>query len=108
MKYNVFFHQGDELTLKTKVEKAEAWLDDIGLHVSGPTELLVRGEDLLETELFRLHGLGRVIRVDHSHGRLFLSVVRFMIGQFALINFFKTGELHKQLVAITRQQSASD
>ena len=101
MKYKVFFHQGDELTLKTKVARGEAWLDGSGLHVSGPSELLVRSEDLLAAELFRLHGLGRVIRVEHRGGRLFLSVVRLLIGQFAFINFFKTGALHKELVSVT-------
>ena len=49
--------------------------------------------------MFRLHGLGRVIEIDHRQGRLFLSVVRLMIGQFAFIDFFKTGALFKQLSA---------
>lgn len=108
MKYKVFVHQGDELTLKTKVARGEAWLDDIGLHVSSPSELLVRREDVLAAEMFRLHGLGRVIRVDHHRGRLFLSVVRFMIGQFALINFLKTGKLYKELMAVTGLQTTSE
>jgi hypothetical protein len=106
MKYKVFFHQGDELSLKTKVARGEAWLDEIGLHVSGPSELLVRSEDLLAAELFRLHGLGRVIRVEDRGGRLFLAVVRFMIGQFAIINFFRTGKLHKELVGVTQQTTS--
>lgn len=101
MKYKVFFHQGDELGLKTKVARGEAWLDDAGLHVSGPREILIPNVDLLSAEMFRLHGLGRVIRVEHRQGRLFLSVVRFMIGQFASINFFRTGKLHKDLVSAT-------
>ena len=103
MKYKVFFHQGVELGLKTKVARGEAWLDSVGLHISGPSEILIPNSELLSAELFRLHGLGRVIRVEHRQGRLFLSVVRFMIGQFASINFFKTGKLHKDLVALTRR-----
>jgi hypothetical protein len=101
VKYRVFFHQGDELGLKTRVTRGEAWLDDAGLHVSGPSEILIPNSDFIGAELFRLHGLGRVIRVEHRHGRLFLSVVRFMIGQFALINFFKTGKLHQEITAIS-------
>ncbi len=31
-------------------------------------------------------GLGRVIRIEHRRGRVFLSVVRLMLGQFAFIN----------------------
>lgn len=102
MKYRVFFHQGPELALKTRVEKGTAWLDDLGLHIDGPPEVLIPAGDLLEAELFRLHGLGRVIRIEHRAGRLYLAVVRLMIGQFALINFFKTGDLHKQLAAVAK------
>ncbi len=101
MKYKVFFHQGDDLGLKTKVWPGEARLNDGGLHISGPGEILLPEDSLLSAEMFRLHGLGRVIRVEHRHGRLFLSAVRFMIGQFASINFFKTGKLHKELLTAT-------
>jgi hypothetical protein len=102
MRYRVFFFQGQELTLKTRVERGAAWVDDVGLHIDGPSEVLIPANDILGAELFRLHGLGRVIRMEHRGGRLYLSVVRLMIGQFALINFFKTGDLHKQLSAIAK------
>jgi hypothetical protein len=36
--------------------------------------------DIQEAELFRLHGLGCVMRVDYRGGRVFLSVVRLMVG----------------------------
>ena len=88
MKYKVFFHRGTELGLKTKVAKGQAWLDTDGLHIKGPDEFTIPSNDILEAELFRLHGLGRVIRLDYRGGRVFLAVVRLMIGQFALINFF--------------------
>ena len=100
MKYKVFFHRGDELSLKTRVDQGEAWLDDADLHVKGSAEFTIPRNQLLAAELFRLHGLGRVIRIEHTHGRLFLSVVRLMIGQFAFINFFKAGALHAELAAI--------
>ena len=97
-KYRVFFHHGAELGLKTRASKGEAWIDDSALHIKGPTGTTdVAMADLLKVELFRLHGLGRVIRAEHQGGRLYLAVVRFMIGQFASVNFFGTGELHKKL-----------
>lgn len=107
MKYRVFFHQGEELGLKTRVSRGEAWLDGEGLHVRGASQFLIKRTDIVGVELFRLHGLGRVVRVDHSRGRLFLSVVRLMIGQFAFINFFKTGSLHKELTVLTEQNRAN-
>jgi hypothetical protein len=100
MKYKVFFYRGAELGLKTRVEKGQAWLDNTGLHIEGSGGLTIPNNEMLEVELFRLHGLGRVIRLDYREGRVFLSVVRLMIGQFAFINFFKTGALHKELAAI--------
>ena len=103
MKYKVFFHRGDELTLKTRVMKGYARLDDSALHIEGPGGFDIPLGELQEVELFRLHGLGRVIRLEHRRGRLFLAVTRLMIGQFAFINFFKTGTLHKNLAAIARK-----
>ncbi|WP_109486607.1 hypothetical protein [Occallatibacter savannae] len=98
-KYTVFFHIGNELGLKTKVLKGRAWLDNSCLRVEGLTSLEISFRDVSRVKMFRLHGLGRVIEIDHRQGRLFLSVVRVMIGQFAFINFFKTGALFKQLSA---------
>jgi hypothetical protein len=99
-RYRIFFHHGEELGLKTRVSKGEAWLDSTGLNIKGPNGTVsVPRANFQKVEVFRLHGLGRVIRIDHSGGRLFMAVVRFMIGQFALINFFQTGMLHKSLSA---------
>jgi hypothetical protein len=99
--YKVFFHIGDDLGLKTRVMRGRAWVDDSGLHVEGPANLSIDRRDLRHVKMFRLHGLGRVIQIDHANGRLFLSVVRLMIAQFAFINFFKTGTLFAALSSIT-------
>ena len=97
-RYKVFFHCGEELGLKTRVSKGEAWIDNAGLNLKGPgCSIVIPRADLLTIELFRLYGLGRVIRIEHRGGRLFCAVVRFMIGQFATVNFFRTGKLHKAL-----------
>ncbi len=104
-KYKIFFHHGEELGIKTRVAKGEAWIDDAGLNIKGPLgDTIIASSDVLEVELFRLHGLGRVIRVEHRGGRLFLSVVRFMIGQFALINFVQTGVLQGALADLAKSK----
>ncbi len=105
-RYKVFFHRGEELGLKTKVQKGRAWLDDDGLHVEGHVGplLLISKSSLLSAELFRLHGLCSVISVDYQGGRLFLSVIRFLIGgQVMLVNYYKTVELHERLAALSRR-----
>jgi hypothetical protein len=105
-KYKVCFHRGHELTLKTRAMKGHAWVDQEGLHVRGVVDTIsIPRRDLKAVEMFRLHGLGRVIRVDHDQGRLFVTVVRFMIGQFALINFFATGTMKNQLTDLIKQPS---
>jgi hypothetical protein len=106
MKYKVFFHRGDELSLKTRVSKGRAWLDDAGLHIEGREGFTIPSSEILEVELLRLHGLGRVIRIDSRGGRLFLSVVRLLVGQFALINFLQTGKLQRHLASLAKQRSA--
>jgi hypothetical protein len=97
--YKVFFHYGQEIGLKTRVAKGTAWIDASGLRIEGPTGSgsVIPTRDIMEVELFRLHGTARVIRVDYRGGRVYVAVIRFMIGQFASVNFFKTGELHKKL-----------
>ena len=95
------FHSGSELNLKTRVLKGEAWIDEHGLNITGPMgSLLIERQDIQKAELTRLHGLGRIIRIEHRQGPMFLSVVRLMIGQFAIVNFLRTGELHRQLASL--------
>lgn len=96
--YKVFYHQGSEIGLKTRVLRGTAWIDASGLNIKGPDGTSsIPATDIKEVELFRLHGTTRVIRVDYPGGRLFLAVVRLMIGQFAFVNYFKTGKLYKAL-----------
>jgi hypothetical protein len=96
--YKIFFHDGPEIGLKTHVLRGSASIDGSGLTVRGPAgDLFIPSTSIKKVELFRLHGTMRVIRVDHEDGSLFLAVVRFMIGQFASVNFLKTGKLHKKL-----------
>ncbi len=104
-RYKVFFHRGEELVLDTRVQKGYASVDEAGLHVDGPEGFVVPKEDLLSAEVFRLHGLGRVVRVETRTGRVFLAVVRLMIGQFAFINFLATGKLQKELSAAAQHPS---
>src|SRR5579872_4406481 len=96
--YKVFCHRGEKLTLKTHVEKGRTWLHEAGLHVeNASTAISIPDADLVSCRILRLHGLGRVLQIDHRGGRLFVSVIRLMIGRFAFINFFKTGALNQQI-----------
>ena len=100
--YKVFYYVGEDLDLKTRVEKGMATLDESALHVDGSIAISIPLRNISSVKLFRLHGLGRVIQIDHSGGRFFISAIRFMIGQFATINFFKTGDLNDRLLTATK------
>jgi hypothetical protein len=101
--YKVFFHAGPDLGLKTHVLRGTASTDPSGLSIQGPEgKLFVPAADIKEVELFRMHGMARVVRVDHQSGRLYVAAVRFMLGQFASVNFFKTGELHGDLADLAK------
>ncbi len=99
--YRVFFHSGEELGLKTRVEKGKATLGESALHLANPNGFSLPLSEIRSLEMFRLHGTMRVIKIDHLRGRLYVAVTRFMIGQFASVNFSKTGELYNRLSATT-------
>lgn len=105
-RYKVFFHLGEELNIKTRVEKGWAWVDEKGLNVASGTETFTIS-GVSAVELFRLHGSTRVIRVEHSGGRLFLSVVRWMVGQFAVVNFLKTGAFRDRIAELIQHRGAT-
>lgn len=98
MSFRVFFHHGPELGLTTSVAKGRMEMDDnsiIILDNGKPTQISFN--EIEDVQLIRLHKIGRVIRLEHANGTLFVSVVRFMIGQFAVINFLATGTVFKRI-----------
>ena len=100
-RYKVIYHLGEQIGLKTKVTTGMLCLEADRFRIDGPlVQLEVPFAALREVELFRLHGLGRIIRVTYPAGTLFVTVVRFTLGDFfAVIHFFKAGELCERLKA---------
>lgn len=98
--YRIIFHQGDSIDLRTRVESGKAELTSDVLRISGARTFEIPLSSLTEAELFRLHGLGRMIRLSSDIGTLFLTVVRLNLwGYFVVVNFRRTGELHQRLEA---------
>jgi len=97
--YRVIYHVGDTLNLRTKALEGRASLTQDVLTITGPSPVELRIRELRSAELFRQHGLGRCIRISDERGIVYISVVRFVLfgGYFALINFFRTGELARRL-----------
>jgi len=99
MRYKVIYHLGDQIDLKTRVESGVLTLGTEGFEVTGgATRVSVPFKSVSAVEQFRLNGLGRMIRVAHANGTLFLTVVRFNLGGvFAMGNYLKAGELFEKL-----------
>jgi hypothetical protein len=97
--YRVIYHIGDTLNLQTKALQGRASLTQDKLTITGPFPVELPIRELHAAELFRLHGLGRCIRISHERGTVYVSVVRFVLfgGYFASINFLQTGELARRL-----------
>jgi hypothetical protein len=95
----VIYHVGDTLKLRTKVLVGRAALTQDALTITGPSPVEVPIRKLRGAELFRLHGLGRFVRISHEQGTVYVSVVRFVLfgGYLASINFLRTGELARRL-----------
>lgn len=100
MKYKVIYHAGESIGLKTRVASGQLWVEDELVRIEGATPISIPLSQIQNLELFRLHGLGRMIKLVHTEGTLFLSVVRInLFGAFVIINFFKTGRLYETLNA---------
>ncbi len=96
--YRVAYHVGDVLSLRTKVLQGRASLARDALTITGSSPVEIPIRELRAAELFRLHGLGRCIRISHEKGTVYVSVVRCAVfGYFAVINFRRTGELARRL-----------
>jgi len=93
-RYKVMFHEGPDVGIKTKMSTGWLTIADGEIKISGPEPLSRSLASVRSVGLFRLHGLGRMVRITHDNGTLFVTVVRFCIaGQFASVDFFKTGKL---------------
>jgi hypothetical protein len=101
-RYKIIYHRGPTVDLSTRV--SSGWLSINGNAISirsKKEEFSIPRRDLRSVELFRLHGLGRMIRIVHGQNTLLVSVVRFCIAdRFAVIDFFKTGSLVRDLSAV--------
>ncbi|MEX0793681.1 MAG: hypothetical protein WD045_11125 [Pirellulaceae bacterium] len=105
MSYKVIYHEGDHVELRTKVRTGQLSLEDGLLQIHDGTVQSISFDSILSVELFRLHRAGRMLKITHTHGHLFVSVIRFnLFGYFALVNHFATGRLQGELEALIAKE----
>lgn len=94
MTFKVLFHEGPEASLATRGRTGRLTLTPDAAVIDSDPPVVIPHEALRSVELFRMHNTGRMLKVTHSGGTLFITVVRFsLFGFFALVNYFATGEL---------------
>lgn len=104
MKYRIAYHMGNRLDVKTKVDSGILTVNSGCIEISGARPLTIPNSALRSVELFRLHGLGRMVKMVYGDSMIFLTVVRFnLFGYFLLINFLKTGALYERLKSASQQ-----
>jgi hypothetical protein len=98
MSHRIFFHHGPDLGLQTTAVKGRLDISgDVIAFRSARNVTNIPLKSVRAVSMFRLHGLSRVIRIDHDAGSTFFAVIRLMIGQLAFVNFFKTGTVFRQI-----------
>lgn len=98
-RFKVIYHQGDTIDIKTKADTGFASMTDDALTIQGKSSMSIALSDIKNAELLRLfHGAGRIIKVTHLSGILFITAVHFsLFGYFADVYSLKTDELFKRL-----------
>ncbi len=108
MSYRVLYHQGNSIDLRTKARTGRLSVAEGHIHIDGEFELSIPVEQLRSVELFRMHNTGRMLKIVHSQGTLFVTVIRFnLFGYFAMVNFFATGRLQKELQSLIRSHNSA-
>lgn len=98
MSHQIFYHEGSDLTLSTRVKKGQLSIDDFRITILIKENIVqISLYEIKSVQLIRINKIGSVIRIEHVHGITFLSVVRFMFGQFAIVNFFATRMIFKRI-----------
>lgn len=108
MAYRIIYHIGEEINLKTRALAGTAEVTNESLIIKGDPGAAIAIKDIRSVSMFCLHGTGRMIKVVHCGGTLFLTVIRVNLwGYFALVNFFATGDLCRQIESLIDKEGAA-
>lgn len=98
MSYKVLFFEGETVELSTKGRTGILSLKSDCLFIRTQPEVCITYDMLRSVELLRMHKMGRMLKVTHRDGAIFLTVIRFQLfGVFAVVNYFATGRLKQEL-----------
>jgi len=95
MNYKVIYHIGPEFNTSMKISKGVLQVGDGVPELMSPSnDVVVCLDDIHSVILFRVNGLGRMLKLDNGSITIYLTVYRIVIGNLlAVVNFIKTGTL---------------
>jgi len=98
MNYKVLYHEGADVSLKTKGTTGQLSIEGDDVVIRSESDVRIPLASIQRVEPLRMHGTGQMIKLTHSHGTMFLSVIRFsLFGVFAVVNYFGTKRLEDEL-----------
>jgi len=102
----VLYHLFGEIGIRTKMLVGRLVIKDDNLVIHGDTEVSMPLNTLRSVEQLRLHRVGTMLKVSHHVGGAFyVTVIRFnLFGIFAVVNYFATVRLKRQLEAAMSKQ----
>jgi hypothetical protein len=103
----VIFHTREPIGLRARFSVGRLTIDGTSLLIDGTPQVSISSRELQSVEMFRMHGTGLMLRIVHSGGVLFVSVIRFsLFGMFAIVNFLGTGRLKDEIETVIRNHSS--
>jgi hypothetical protein len=85
MTSKIIYYQGDSVDSSTEMKSGLLILTEAELQIVGDETISIKLAHLNQVTLFRLHGLGRMLRLSHIDGTLFLSIIRFKLIRLPLV-----------------------
>lgn len=101
MKYKIFYHFGDELSIKTKVKTGSLLISENNIFLTENNSNIKELDNIVDVELTTIPGSGHCIKICCQDYNLFVSVIRFSLFEsFVLVNYRKTMEVYKKLKSV--------
>ncbi|MBQ7291072.1 MAG: hypothetical protein IJW76_05050 [Clostridia bacterium] len=97
MKNKIIYHIGDSITAQTIVKKGYIYVDEPNQRIEFDGGIY-KLDNIKSVELYKMNGLGTMIKLINSNDTIYFSVPRIFIDKgtgFAIINYFATKKLYK-------------
>jgi len=107
--FKVLFIQAEAVELSTKGLTGFLYWRGEGLVIHGDKDWNLPLKSISSVNLVRVSGGSKMIKLTHSRGTVFLSVIRFSFrGMFMFADYYRTRELYGRMRAYLEKKSYVD